>query len=151
MSSPLTIVALVSASFAVTLLGWFLIRRPSLGGMTKLMLLFGLGVFPIATAATGNVAGYEATKARGFCGSCHVMKPWTEDSDDRTSKTLASRHARNPMFGEENCYMCHADYGQLGAVTTKIGGMRHVYEYVFGGYREMTVEQAVEAIHIRRP
>jgi nitrate/TMAO reductase-like tetraheme cytochrome c subunit len=150
-SSPLTAIALASAAVAVLILIWFLVRRPTLAGPTKILLLLGLGVFPIATAATGNVSGYEATKQRTFCGSCHVMKPWTEDSEDPDSKTLAARHARNPMFGDENCYMCHADYGKLGAVTTKIGGMRHVYEYLLGGYREMTREQAVDAIHIRRP
>jgi cytochrome c-type protein NapC len=144
-------VALGCAAVAAGILLWYLIRRPPLNGPTKILLLLGLGAFPIATAATGNVTGYEATKERTFCGSCHVMEPWTEDSEDPTSRTLAARHARNPMFGDENCYMCHADYGKLGAITTKLGGMRHVYEYILGGYREMTREAAVEAIHIRRP
>jgi hypothetical protein len=150
-SSPLTLLALASAAIAAAILLWFLFRRPTLGGSTKVLLLLGLGAFPIATAATGNVSGYEATKQRTFCGSCHVMKPWTEDSENPESRTLAARHARNAMFGDENCYTCHEDYGRLGAVTTKIGGMRHVYEYLLGGYREMSRDQAVDAIHIRRP
>jgi cytochrome c-type protein NapC len=147
---PLTVIALTTSALAVAILVWYLWRRPPLGGSTKIMLFLGLGVFPIATAATGNVSGYVATKQRSFCGSCHVMEPWTEDSDDPTSQTLAARHGRNPYFGHENCYACHADYGQLGTVTTKLGGLRHVYEYVFGGYRKLSREEAIADIHIRR-
>jgi nitrate/TMAO reductase-like tetraheme cytochrome c subunit len=150
-SSPLTVLAIACAAIATAILVWYLVRRPALGPTTKILLFLGLGAFPIATASTGNVSGYEATKEREFCGSCHVMKPWTEDSDDPTSQTLAARHARNPMFGDENCYTCHADYGKLGVVMTKVGGMRHVYEYLFGGYREMSRDQAIEEIHIRKP
>jgi cytochrome c-type protein NapC len=29
--------------------------------------------------------------------------------------------------------------------------MRHVYEYLLGGYREMSSTEALEAIHIRKP
>jgi nitrate/TMAO reductase-like tetraheme cytochrome c subunit len=150
-SDPLALIAIGFASLSALILLWFLVRRPKLGPSTKVLLLCGLGAFPIATAGTGNVAGYEATKERSFCGSCHVMEPWTEDSDDPDSQTLAARHSRNPMFGDQNCYTCHADYGQLGAVMTKIGGMRHVYEYVFNGYKDMSREEAIDAIHIRKP
>jgi len=148
---PLALVAIGCAAIAAAILIWFLIKRPVLGGATKILLLLGLGVFPIATAGTGNVAGYQASKQRSFCGSCHVMEPWTDDSDDPDSQTLAARHARNDEFGDHNCYACHADYGQFGTVTTKIGGMRHVYEYVLGGYRELTKEEAVRDIRIKAP
>ena len=67
-----------------------------------------------------------------------------------TSSTLASRHARNPSFGDENCYRCHEDYGMFGTVTTKLGGMRHVYEYL-RAYHSMTLDEAVPTIHIRKP
>ena len=43
--------------------------------------------------AAGLLAGYEATKSRHFCGSCHVMTPYSADSDDLHSTTLAARHA----------------------------------------------------------
>jgi cytochrome c-type protein NapC len=148
---PLLAIAITCAAIAAALLLWFLIRKPRLGPSTKIVLLLGMGVFPIATAATGNYVGYEASKERQFCGSCHVMEPWTDDSDDEASTTLAARHARNPTFGDHNCYVCHADYGMYGTVTTKIGGMRHVYEYVLGGYREMPIEEFVRTIHVRRP
>jgi cytochrome c-type protein NapC len=148
---PFALIAVTFAAGAAAILIWFLIRKPPLGRNTKLLLLLGLGVFPITTAATGNVRGYNASKERHFCGSCHVMEPWTEDSEDPTSTTLSASHARNPMFGEHNCYACHADYGMYGTVTTKIGGMRHVYEYVFNGYKDMAIDEFVRTIHIRRP
>jgi hypothetical protein len=117
-SSPLTAVAFACAAASALLVLWWLVRRPALTHATKLLLLLGIGVLPIAMATTGNVAGYEATKARTFCGSCHVMTPYSADSHDPESVTLAARHARNAMFGDDNCYTCHADYGMFGTITT---------------------------------
>jgi cytochrome c-type protein NapC len=89
----------------------------------------GLGPFPIAAAMSANAVNYEQTKARRFCGSCHLMHPYTNDAANARSKTLAAAHSQNPMFGHESCYLCHADYGMFGAVTTKIGGMHHVWDF----------------------
>jgi hypothetical protein len=150
-SDPLTLIAVGCAAISAAILLWYLVRRPALSGGVKFVLLLGLGAFPILTAASGNVAGYQATQKRTFCASCHVMRPWTEDSEDPTSQTLAARHARNNLFGEENCYKCHEDYGELGTLMTKVGGMRHVYMYLFAGYREMTRDEAVGEIHIQKP
>jgi cytochrome c-type protein NapC len=129
---------------------WYLFRRPALTFGVKIVLLLGIGILPLMTATTGNIADFEGTKARKFCGSCHVMTPYAADSENRGSTTLAARHARNEMFGDENCYACHADYGMFGTIVTKAGGMRHVYEYVFH-YRNMSLEEAREKIHIRHP
>src|SRR6478672_11766570 len=100
-ASPLTLVALICAGAAALILIAYIVWRPPLAGATKIWLLLGLGVFPIGAAAAGNIEGFEATKKRHFCGSCHVMTPHASDSDDRTSLSLASRHARNHLFGEE--------------------------------------------------
>jgi cytochrome c-type protein NapC len=143
-------VALACAGASALLVLWFLLRRPQLTHATKLLLLAGIGVLPLATAMTGNVAGFEATKTRRFCSSCHVMTPYGNDSNDVHSTTLASRHARNAMFGDENCYACHADYGMYGTIVTKAGGLRHVYEYVLH-YHDMPLDEAREKIHIRKP
>jgi cytochrome c-type protein NapC len=143
-------IALACAAASAALVLWYLVRRPPLTHATKLVLLAGIGVLPIATAATGNVAGYEATKSRRFCGSCHVMTPYASDSADPRSTTLAARHARNDLFGDDNCYACHADYGMFGTVTTKLGGLRHVYEYVLH-YRNMSLDVARAKIRIRTP
>jgi nitrate/TMAO reductase-like tetraheme cytochrome c subunit len=149
-SNPFLAAALVCAVGAAVLALWFLVRRPALTRATKLVLLAAIGILPLATAGTGNVAGYEATKTRRFCGSCHVMTPYQTDSEDPRSITLAARHARNTLFGDHNCYACHSDYGMFGTVTTKLGGMRHVYEYALH-YHDMSLEEAREKIHILKP
>jgi nitrate/TMAO reductase-like tetraheme cytochrome c subunit len=150
-SNPLITIALGCAIAATLILIWLFFRKPGpLTNATRLWLLLGIGVLPIATAATGNVAGFEATKSRRFCGSCHVMTPYKNDSEDPKSTSLAARHSRNQLFGEENCYACHATYGMYGTVLTKLGGLRHVYEYTMH-YRNMPLDEAREKIHIRRP
>jgi hypothetical protein len=148
--APLTLVALACGSLAALILVTYLFWRPALTGAVKVWLLLGLGVFPIGLAATGNVQGYERTKERGFCGSCHVMGPYEADSNDGKSASLASRHARNRLFGDENCYVCHADYGMYGTVVTKLGGLEHVRKY-FTEYRSMPLAEAREKIHLYRP
>jgi cytochrome c-type protein NapC len=147
---PFVLFALGCAALSVVLLVWFVIKQRPLTRAIKIVLLFAIGILPIATATTGNVAGYHATKTTRFCSSCHVMVPYGEDSWDAKSTSLASRHARNEAFGHENCYACHADYGMFGTVTTKIGGMRHVYEQLFH-YRQLDLDTALERIEIRRP
>ena len=150
LSDPLRTVACGAAVLSAVLLLWFLLRRPALTTATKLVLFLGIGALPIATAGSGNVSGYEATKSRRFCGSCHVMTPYQQDSEDPASTSLAARHARNHLFGEDNCYECHRDYGMFGTVTTKLGGMRHVYEYVLH-YHDMSLDEARDKIHLRHP
>ena len=149
-SSPLAVFECVSAALSAIILVGYLVVRPPLVRATKLWLLLGLGVFPIGAAFAGNVQGFEATKERVFCGSCHVMALHRADSDDRASGSLASRHARNAMFGSENCYVCHADYGMFGTILTKAGGMRHVWLYLTE-YRQTSLEEAKKTIHLHEP
>jgi NapC/NirT cytochrome c family, N-terminal region len=147
---PFLALALGCAAISVVILLWYLVRRPALTTGVKVALLFGIGVLPVTTGLTGNVAGFQATKQTTFCGSCHVMEPYRDDSLDRKSGSLASRHARNEAFGSENCYTCHADYGMFGTVSTKMGGMRHVYEYTFN-YNSMPIEEFLATIEILKP
>jgi cytochrome c-type protein NapC len=149
-ANPFLAAALVCAAAAAVLVLWFLWRRPPLTRATKVVLLAAIGILPLTAAGTGSVAGYEATKARQFCGSCHVMTPYQADSEDPRSTTLAARHARNALFGDANCYACHADYGMFGTVVTKLGGLRHVYEYTLH-YRTMPLDEARRVIRIRKP
>ena len=146
----LTGAALVCTVLAAAILIWFLIRRPRLVTSTKLMLLLGMGALPIATAFTGNVASFTYTTTRTFCGSCHVMTPFTRDAADPASDSLPARHSRNAEFGEHSCYVCHANYGMFGTVLTKANGMRHVYEYATR-YHSMTIEEALPLIEIYTP
>jgi cytochrome c-type protein NapC len=150
-TDPFLLVALGTAGLSAVVLLWYLFRKPALTRLTKITLLFGIGILPIATATNGNVAGYHATKTTKFCASsCHVMVPYGEDSWNAKSTSLAARHARNDAFGAENCYACHADYGMFGTVTTKIGGMRHVYEYLTH-YHSMPIEESLVKIELIRP
>ncbi len=149
-SDPFVAFAMGCALLSAALLLWFLAWRPKITRGTKVVLLFAIGLLPIGTAGTGNVAGYHATKATTFCGSCHVMTAYSDDSRNPKSMSLAARHGRNEAFGHENCYACHADYGMFGTITTKIGGMRHVYEYLFH-YRDMPPEEFQATVEIRRP
>jgi cytochrome c-type protein NapC len=147
----LEIVALAAAVVAAAILVHYLVKKPPLDLKTKLRLLLGLGVFPVIAAISSTVAGMEATTERPFCGSCHVMSAHFADSDDPRSQSLAARHSRNAFFGERSCYVCHADYGMYGYAMTKAGGMRHVYEYHLGGYKQMSLEEAKKAIHLAKP
>jgi cytochrome c-type protein NapC len=143
-----------TAAAAGAILVMHLVRRPNLAGPegrnAKLWLLVGLGLLPILTAGSANIAGFEALETRRFCASCHVMEPHANDSEDPKSTSLASIHARNPAFGADNCYGCHRDYGMYGYVLTKAGGMRHVYYYLTE-YRNMPLAESKHAIRIRRP
>src|SRR5512140_653048 len=102
---PFLLFAFGTAGLSALVIIWYLARRPALTRTTKIALLFGIGVLPIATATNGNVAGYHATKTTEFCASsCHVMVPYGADSWNPASNSLAARHARNASFGEEHCY-----------------------------------------------
>lgn len=150
-ASPLVAIALFCALMSLGILGIFLVKNPPLSsGSTRLWLFLGLGVFPIGVASTGNLNGFEVTKSRAFCGSCHVMVPHALDSNNRESLSLASRHARNRLFGEENCYVCHADYGMFGTMVTKAGGMKHVWMY-YTKYMNTPIEEALSSIRLYKP
>ena len=149
-TQPLAIIALCLAALSGTILATYLVKRPPLVRVTKLWLLLGLGILPIGAAFAGNVQGFEATKDREFCGSCHVMALHARDSEDRASNSLAARHARNAYFGADNCYACHADYGMFGTLVTKAGGMRHVWLYITQ-YGSTPIDEAKKTIHLRTP
>jgi hypothetical protein len=144
------ILALACSAIASVIVIVYLIKRPAFSVGTKLWLFFGLGILPLGTAFTGNVAGMEASKQVTFCSSCHVMLAHTGDARDPQSQSLAARHSRNHQFGNESCYVCHADYGLFGTVFTKLGGMGHVYEYV-KEYHQYSLEEALPKIHLRKP
>lgn len=144
-------VALSTATVAASIIIVYLVKKPILTLTVKLWLLVGLGVLPGIVAASSTASGMHRTTERSFCGSCHVMEGHSGDASDPSSQSLAARHSRNPFFGAESCYVCHADYGMFGYLQTKIGGMRHVYEYYLGGYDHMTLREAERVIHLRKP
>lgn len=150
MIGPLGIIALITAATASAILLWFLIVKPPLVRGTKLALLIGVLVLPLASAATGNLSGYNRTMERGFCGNCHTMDPYVADSNDPFSETLPAVHGRNEMFGDRNCYTCHADYGMFGTVLTKTSGLKHVWHY-YTHYRSVPVEESLNVVELYKP
>lgn len=124
--NQLAIACAVLAAIAIIA---YLVKRPALTRGVKIWLFAGLGPLPLTAALIGNVSNFELTKERRFCGSCHTMDMYAEDAADPKSATLASIHSKNPYFGNESCYVCHADYGMFGMVVTKLGGMKHVWYY----------------------
>ncbi len=121
--------ALALACVSAAIVAGYLLRSPPLTGQVKLILGFGLFLLPTTAAVLGNAANLETTKTVAFCGSCHVMTSYVEDARDPASESLASTHARLEHFRETACYTCHADYGMVGGVTTKINGMHHVVAF----------------------
>jgi cytochrome c-type protein NapC len=148
---PLAWITIIAAAAAAVLIIYYLVRRPPMTTVTKLVLLAGIGLFPIAAASTGNIAGFEQTTTRNFCGGCHTMDPWVKDAIDPKSTSLAAMHARNELFGDRNCYTCHADYGMYGTVATKMAGMKHVWMYYGEGFADMSIEEAMPKVHIAKP
>jgi cytochrome c-type protein NapC len=142
--------AVVLALVATAVLVWYLVRKPILDPTVKGLLLFGYGVLPIAIALIANLVTFEHMKGREFCGSCHVMEPYTGDAAAFDSLTLASRHSRNDAFGDESCYTCHQDYGMYGTILTKWGGLQHVYHYYLH-YQDLSIDSALERIEIYIP
>jgi cytochrome c-type protein NapC len=122
-------IALAAAAAAALILLLYLFRRPHLDMRWKVLLFVGVGPLPITAAMLGNITGFEGTKDRRFCGSCHTMDMYVADAEDKSSGSLAAIHSRNPYFGEQSCYICHADYGMFGLAVTKLGGMRHMWYY----------------------
>jgi cytochrome c-type protein NapC len=131
LSQPLALAAVIAALLAATMLVGFLLRRPRLDWLTKLLLFVAMGILPIAAAIAGNVSGLETMKDRRFCGSCHNMVPYARDAADLLSSSMAAVHSRNQHFGEQSCFTCHRDYGMYGGVVTKLDGLKHVWAYYY--------------------
>ncbi len=147
----LKMAALAAAAVSIAIIVWYLVSRPPLGRLTKALLFLGLGVMPLGVALTGNIAGYEYTLKRPFCGSCHVMGAYVRDAEDPKSKSLAAIHSRNHRFGGESCYTCHADYQMFGAITTKLNGLKHLYYYVTEYAATGPDGEGGPAIHLYKP
>jgi cytochrome c-type protein NapC len=150
LTNPLALGSIAFAALSLVIVGWFLLARPNLTRETKFILLFGVAVFPIGSAMSSNLVGFNHTMSRDFCSRCHLMTPYTDDSENPASETLASRHARNELFGDHNCYNCHSQYGLYGTVMTKMGGMNHVLVYYTGAFR-WRLPEAYSKIHLYKP
>ncbi len=149
--SALGWITVSAAVMALLILAVYWLKRPKLGLIWRVLLFLAFAALPTLAAGTSTVSTLERTTEREFCGSCHVMDAHLADATDAHSQSLAARHTRNEMFGGHSCYKCHANYGMYGYVLTKMDGMKHVFHYYFGGYGDLTLEEAVKTIHINQP
>ena len=138
-ASWLGFVVLGSAAAAAAILVWYLVKRPPIDTHVKLWLLLGLGVFPVLAAASSTVSGMEATTHREFCGSCHVMDSHFRNAIDPAGAiTGRSPHAQS-LFRRARAATCVTP--TLRHVRLRFDqswqGLRHVYEYYLGGYRQI--------------
>jgi len=133
-TEPLTVVALACAALSTVLVLWYLLRRPLLNRSTKIVLLFAIGLFPLGTAMTGNYAGFEATKERRFCGSCHVMTPIVADLTKEGDTLAATHYQRGLVSHEQACFVCHSGYGIWGTLDAKLAGVRHMMKTATRSY-----------------
>jgi nitrate/TMAO reductase-like tetraheme cytochrome c subunit len=99
-------------------------------------LLFAVTLVPALALALGVGAAVEDMKRPEFCGSCHVMHPFTRDLTDPESATLAAVHYQNRYILRDQCYTCHTDYGVFGPLRAKLAGVRHLINYETGNYTE---------------
>jgi nitrate/TMAO reductase-like tetraheme cytochrome c subunit len=95
----------------------------------KLLLLLVLGVAPALVTLATFALSFQRAEHVTFCADCHTMTPWIADLENPKSKSLAAMHFGNRWILNDQCYTCHADYGFLGPIRTKLESMGHVARY----------------------
>ncbi len=98
----------------------------------KLLLLLFLAVGPGLLSLAVFSLSFKRAARVSFCADCHTMTPWVADLEDPRSKSLAALHYQNRWILNDQCFTCHADYGFLGPIATKLESMRHVAIYYSG-------------------
>lgn len=106
--------------------------------LEKLLLLLVLAVAPALVTLATFALSFQRAAHVTFCADCHTMTPWIADLENPKSKSLAAMHYANRWILNDQCYTCHADYGFLGPVKTKLASMGHVARYY--GLMEMPKE-----------
>ncbi len=72
---------------------------------------------------------FQRAETVSFCADCHTMTPWVDGLRNPKGKSLAAMHFQNRWILKDQCYTCHADYGFLGPIRTKLTSMGHVARY----------------------
>jgi nitrate/TMAO reductase-like tetraheme cytochrome c subunit len=99
------------------------------GTRERLLLLIVLGVAPVVLGLATFALSFQRAEHVSFCADCHTMTPWVDDLHNPKSKSLAAMHFSNRWILNDQCYTCHADYGFLGPIKTKLASMGHVARY----------------------
>jgi len=94
------------------------------------VLALGVAVFPILTSGFGTVLVFERAQTVEFCGSCHrTMGAFVDDMKNPASNSLAAVHYKNRYIPDNQCYVCHTNYGIFGNWQGKIDGLKDVFGY----------------------
>jgi cytochrome c-type protein NapC len=122
-----------------------LVQPPKLDTLNGIALA-SIAVFllPLLTLVSGST--HHLTQAKGvqFCGSCHIMEPYTRDLDRPSPLSLAGAHHQNQWLVEEQtCYICHTSYAMFGDLQAKWTGARHLWVYYTG--------QTPDPLELHRP
>lgn len=98
----------------------------------KLVLFLFLLVFPAVLSAVTAKLAFTRAETVEFCSSCHTMDPWVADVTGDASDSLAHDHFARRWIQHDQCYTCHSNYGFLGPLKAKIGGVKHVIAFYTG-------------------
>ena len=133
-SSRFLIVAFCAVA-AVLLFSIIRYRGRTAGAASWGLLIAGVGVLPLASAAFGTLVALHRTQRVEYCASCHsTMGAFVDDMQNPRSESLAAIHFKNKYIGANQCYACHSSYGMLADAFTQYAGsfrspieMRHPY------------------------
>ena len=100
-----------------------------MGTRERLLLLIVLGVAPVLLGLATFALSFQRAEHVSFCADCHTMTPWVDDLHNPKSKSLAAMHFSNRWILNDQCYTCHADYGFMGPIMTKLGSLGRVATY----------------------
>ena len=127
-------IALALLNLVVLIVGWRRLRNGQPPRAIIGTLFVGLAVLPIIVIFFGYTQGMSGMETVSACGGCHTMTSHVEDLQNPNGEGLAAVHFKNRYIRENQCYMCHSDYGMLGTISAKMAGLRHVMHYMAGTY-----------------
>ena len=97
--------------------------------------LLGLCILPLFLLPFGNFTIFEYTKQERSCASCHrSMDPYVHDLTAPGGTSLAASHYQDRFAPEEECYICHTNYGVHGTFHAKLLGLNDAWRELTGTY-----------------
>jgi len=86
-------------------------------------------VFPILLTLVTIPVSFHRAKSVQFCSSCHTMTPFVNSLKQPEKEGLSAKHYQRGWVHQNACATCHADYGFLGPLDSKVRGFRHLLAY----------------------
>jgi len=121
---------IIAVGAALVIFSLIRFRGRDTGPIAWSFLIAGTTLFPLILSGAGTFLVVERVKTVRLCGSCHLtMKPYVDDMENPSSKSLAAIHYANRYIATNQCYECHTSYGLLGTFQAKEQGMIDVFRY----------------------